>query len=153
MKKFTKNVKYIKQIYYRDKNQKDFNDPGFLENQEIQPTIMAIEALIQKALPNTTKIMSRKTEVLKECNWTESEAENLFIFDKNVFPNVTQESNIIWSEIMGNIISHIKGVTENPLEWTIKHKFWLNSKYICVLLGISIFEEREQNNNKGNYND
>ena len=50
---------------------------------------------------------------------------------------------------MGNIISHIKNVTEKPIEWTIKHKFWLNSKYICTLLGISIFEKVEKNQNKG----
>ena len=111
---------------------------------------MAIESLIQKALPNTTRIMNRKTEVLKECKWTKSEAEDIFIFDKNVFPNINQDSNIIWSEIMENIITHIKGVTENPLEWTIKHKFWLNSKFICTLLGISIFEKRDKENNEGN---
>jgi hypothetical protein len=133
----------------RDKNQNDFTDPGFLENQEIQPTIMAIESLIQKALPNTTKIMYRKTEVLKECIWTETEAFDLFIFDKNVFPNKSQESGVIWNEIMGNIIAHIKGLTENPLEWTIKHKFWLNSKYICLLLGISMFEKRETTDTQG----
>ena len=93
--------------------------------------------------------MNRKTEVLKECNWSESEAADLFIFDKNVFPNINQESGVIWNEIMMNIITHIKGVTDNPLEWTIKHKFWLNSKYICLLLGISIFEKREQNETEG----
>ena len=96
--------------------------------------------------------MCRKTEVLKECNWTESEAEDLFIFDKNVFPNKSQEANVIWREIMSNIITHIKGVTENPLQWTIKHKFWLNSKFICLLLGISIFEKREKEATEGKIN-
>ena len=128
---------------------KHFNDPGFLEEQEIQPTIMAIESLIQKSLPNTSKIMNRKKEVLKECNWTENEVQDIFIFDISVFPNRTQEANIVWSEIMGNIITHIKGVTENPLEWTIQHKFWLNSKFICTLLGLTMFEEKTNINLEG----
>ena len=111
---------------------------------------MAIETLIQKSLPNTTKIMNRKKEVLKECNWTEIESKDIFIFDNNVFPNRTQESNIIWSEIMGNIISHIEGVTKNPLEWTIKYKFWLNSKFICTMLGLTMFEEKTEAHLEGN---
>ena len=52
---------------------------------------------------------------------------------------------------MENIITHIKGVTENPLQWTIKHKFWLNSKFICLLLGISMFENREKDPTEGKY--
>ena len=50
---------------------------------------------------------------------------------------------------MVNIITHIEGVTKNPLEWTVKHKFWLNSKFICVLLGLSIFQEESTSNEKG----
>ena len=110
---------------------------------------MAIDQLIKTALPNTTKIMHRRTEVLKECNWTIIEAEDLFIFDNTIFPNNSQEANIIWSEIMVNIITHIEGVTKNPLEWAVKHKFWLNSKFICVLLGLSIFQEESTSTEKG----
>jgi hypothetical protein len=110
---------------------------------------MAIDKLIKSTLQNTTKIMHRRTEVLKECNWTLEEAEDLFLFDTKIFPNKNQESNIIWSEIMTNIITHIEGITSNPLEWTVKHKFWLNSKFICILLGLSIFHEKPETTDKG----
>ena len=113
---------------------------------------MAIDKLIKTTLPNTSKIMYRRTEVLKECGWTETEAADLIIFNNIIFPNITQEANIVWSEIMANIITHIEGITKNPMEWTVKYKFWLNSKFICILLGLAMFQENLETNDKGKIN-
>ena len=123
-----------------------------MNEQEIQPTIMRINKLIKEALPRTSEIMFDKTKVIQECKWTDKEIEKIFIFENTIFPNDTQESKIIWNEIMDNILTHMEGITKNPLEWTISNKFWLNSKFICLLLGINIFEENLEQNESGKLN-
>ena len=115
-----------------------------MNDQEIQPTIKRVNTLIKEALPRTSEIMYDKVKVINECKWSEKDIEKIFIFENTIFPNKTQEANIIWKEIMNNILTHMEGITKNPLEWTICNKFWLNSKFICLLLGISIFEDNDK---------
>ena len=133
----------------RDQNDRSFNEVNFMKDQEIQPTISRINELIKETLPRTSKIMFDKVKIIEECKWTEKEVEKIFIFENSIFQNKTQEANIIWNEIMDNILTHMDGITKNPLEWTISHKFWLNSKFICLLLGINIFENNDKDKNIG----
>ena len=135
----------------RDKDGRSFNEPGFMKNQEIHVSIVKINDLIVKALPRTTEIMWDKEKVLDSCEWVESLVEDLFIFNKDIFPNRTIEANIVWTEILENIIYHIDNMVDSPILWTVNNRFWLNSKFVCLLLGIRNFRDRklEDNNPTG----
>ena len=113
----------------RDKDGRSFNEPGFMKNQEIYVSIIKINDLIVKAIPRTTEIMWDKEKVLDSCEWVESLVEDLFIFNKDIFPNRTIEANIVWTEILENIIYHIDNMVDSPILWTVNNRFWLNSKF------------------------
>ena len=86
--------------------------------------------------------MYDKSEILKHSGWNTYQSDGLIIFDDKIFKNDTKEANIIWTEILDNIITHIDRIIEDPIEWTVQNRFWLNSRYVCVLLGINIFKDR-----------
>ena len=130
-------------MYFRDKDGKSFNEPGFMKNQQIEFELVNINKLIRQALPITSDIMYNKEKVLEKCEWVESLVEDLFIFNDKIFPNRTIEANIIWAEILENIIHHMDNMVDSPILWTVDNRFWLNSKYVCLLLGIQIFQDRK----------
>ena len=90
------------------------------------------------------KLLYNSEKILKECCWSLRAGNTLFIFNNTIFENKTQESQIIWAELMNNVITHINGITKFSLAWTIKHRFWLNSEWITQLLGIKIFNKSQK---------
>ena len=87
--------------------------------------------------------MFDREEVLKQADWADCLAEDLFILNKTVFPNESQEAKIIWMEILENIINHMDNMVKSPAKWTVENRFWLNSKYMCTRLGLGNFKDRK----------
>jgi hypothetical protein len=111
--------------------------------------VIELEKQIKLAIPKTFKIMNNGPAVLKECLWPEHLAKDLLIFHENIFTNKSEEAKLIWSEIKQNVLTHIEQMMENPIKWTIKNRFWLNSAYACEKLKLSIHKDNKKYDLKG----
>ena len=120
-----------------------------MDDQEFQPFIIELERKMKEALPKTCKIMFNCTAILKECSWPEYMMDDYFIFKENIFQNKTEEAKIIWAEIKLNLLTHTEQMINNPVKWTLKNRFWLNSAYACKKLGLEIHKDHEKYDQKG----
>ena len=135
---------------FRDREGRKFNDQNFLKGQNIQPFVIELEKQIRAAVPKTVKIMNNCSAVLKECVWPDHLADDFLIFKNSIFENKTEEAKLIWSEIKQNVVTHIEKMVEDPIKWTLKNRFWLNSAYVCEKLGLSIHKDNKKYDNRGN---
>ena len=136
---------------FRDDKGRKFDEQKFLEGQSIQPFVVELEKQIKSSVPKIYNIMNNRSAVLKECLWPEYAARDFLIFKENIFANKSEEANLIWSEVKQNVVTHIEQMIDNPIKWTIKNRFWLNSAYACEKLGLSIHKDNKKYDLKGKF--
>ena len=135
-----------------DKKGKKFNEENFLQDQEIAPQINTIQGEIARKYPEWLNVKNQKAKLLKLSKMSLRIVDDLIIFDEKIFGNNTQEGNIIWDEILTQMLYQISGVAHNPTLWLIKNRFWINSKFAASSLGLKLKYANEKVSKKQMHN-
>ena len=122
----------------KDSKNRKFCDKQFMEDLELQSFIAKADRRIIKLFPEFANKKTERSKLFKNTLWDKKHIEQIIIFNDKVFSNTTQEGNIIWDEIRKDMVVQISGVTKNPIIWTIKNRYWINSKFAANKMGLKL---------------
>jgi hypothetical protein len=122
----------------KDSSDRTFQDKNFLKDSEIQPYIVKADRRIAKLFPEWNNRKTERTKLFKDTLWDKKHIEQIIVLNDKIFANTTQEGNIIWDEIRKDMVVQIWGVTQNPVLWTIKNRYWINSKFAAQKIGLKL---------------